>query len=426
MADEQLPGRPRPRTGIGVDDTDGTESRHRKGLLVSFTLLTLPAGVLWGAIYWFLDERAAAVVPWTYTGVAAAGLGVFHLRHDFALFRNVLLSSILLAPGLMTVLLGGFAASSGVILWSLLAPFAAIAFSSPVQARAWFAAYLGSLVATAALTGIVRPVPADLPEGLHLAFLGMNIGAVSLLGFLLMASFAQQREDAQRRADALLLNILPHRVADLLKARHQRIAEQIEATTILFADVVDFTPMSARLQPAEVVDLLDEVFTGFDDLADRYGLEKIKTIGDCYMVAAGVPVPRDDHAHAAADMALAMCEMVDRLQRDDGSSLQLRIGINSGPVVAGVIGRKRFIYDLWGDVVNTASRMESHGAPGRIQITASTHALLADAFECVPRGRVEVKGKGEVEAWFLLGRRSGSRRPATVAGVATTGMEATG
>jgi guanylate cyclase len=422
MADEH---RPQPRSGIGVDETDGTESRHRKGLLVSFTLLTLPAAVLWGAIYWFVGERGAGVVPWAYAVVASIGLGAFHLRHDFVLFRNVLLVSILVAPAVMTVLLGGFAASSGVILWSLLAPFAAIAFSSPGQARAWFAAYLGILVAATALTGIVRPTPADLPEGLHLAFLGMNIGAVSLLGFLLMASFAQQREDAQRRADALLLNILPHRVADLLKARHQRIAEQIEATTILFADVVDFTPMSARLQPAQVVDLLDEVFSGFDDLADRFGLEKIKTIGDCYMVAAGVPVPRDDHAQAAADMALAMCEMVDRLERDDGTALQLRIGLNSGPVVAGVIGRKRFIYDLWGDVVNTASRMESHGAPGRIQITASTHELIRDAFECVPRGPVEVKGKGEVDAWFLLGRRGGAAATAPRVEVARTGIGAT-
>ena len=422
MADEH---RSPPRTGIGVDETDGTESRHRKGLLVSFTLLTLPAAVLWGAIYWFVGERGAALVPWAYALVASIGLGAFHLRHDFALFRNVLLVSILAAPAVMTVLLGGFAASSGLILWSLLAPFAAIAFSSPRQARAWFAAYLGVLVAATALAGVVRPTPADLPEGLQLAFLGMNIGAVSLLGFLLMASFAHQREDAQRRADALLLNILPHRVADLLKARHQRIAEQIEATTILFADVVDFTPMSARLQPAQVVDLLDEVFSGFDDLADRFGLEKIKTIGDCYMVAAGVPVPRDDHAQAAADMALAMCEMVDRLERDDGTALQLRIGLNSGPVVAGVIGRKRFIYDLWGDVVNTASRMESHGAPGRIQITASTHELIRDAFECVSRGPVVVKGKGVVDAWFLLGRRGLAAPPTSRVEVARTGIGAT-
>jgi guanylate cyclase len=337
----------------------------------------------------------------------------------FAPFRTILLVSILLAPALMSVLLGGFAAASGVILWSLLAPFAAIAFATPGQARAWFAAYLAVLGATTVLAGIVRQVPAAVPEGLHLALLTMNIGAVSLLAFLLMASFARQREDAQRRADELLLNILPRRVADLLKARQQRIAEQIEATTIVFADVVDFTPMSSRLAPSEVVDLLDRVFTAFDDLAETYGLEKIKTIGDCYMVAAGVPVAREDHAQAAADMALAMSAVVDRMERDDGTRLQLRIGLNSGPVVAGVIGRKRFIYDLWGDVVNTASRMESHGAPGRIQLTASTYALIRDEFECVARGPVQVKGKGEVEAWFLVGRHGADRIPPAVGAITT-------
>jgi adenylate cyclase len=422
MTDEPLPRAGRPRTGIGVETTDGSEVRHRKGLLVSFTLLTLPAAVLWGAIYWLAGERPAALVPWAYGSVAALGIAAFQARRHFELFRTVLLTAILIAPATMMVLLGGFPASSGVVLWSLLAPFAAIAFSTPSQARAWFAAYLGVLLAATVLAPAVRPDPAQLPAGLELAMLGMNIGAVSLLAFLLMASFAQQREDAQRRADALLLNILPGRVADLLKARHQRIAEQIEATTIVFADVVDFTPLSARLQPGEVVDLLDRVFTEFDDLADHFGLEKIKTIGDCYMVAAGVPVPRADHAQAAADMALAMARAVDRIQRDDGTQLQLRIGVNSGPVVAGVIGRKRFIYDLWGDVVNTASRMESHGAPGQIQISASTHQLLANDFECVPRGPVPLKGKGEVDAWFLVGRRKRIPDPAREGAIAASGV----
>lgn len=272
----------------------------------------------------------------------------------------------------------------------------------------WFVGYVVALVAAIVLPSIVRPIPAQLPETLHLAMLALNIGTVSLLAFVLVASFARQREDALARADALLLNILPPRIADLLKARHGRIAEQIEAATIVFADVVDFTPLSSRLPPDRVVDLLDQVFSTFDDLAERHGLEKIKTIGDCYMAAAGVIAPRDDHAHAAAEMALAMADAVDAIERDDGTRLALRIGLNSGPVVAGVIGRKRFIYDLWGDVVNIASRMESHGTPGRIQITESTHALIGRDYDCVPRGKVAVKGKGEIDTWFLLGRRGAS------------------
>jgi adenylate cyclase len=174
---------------------------------------------------------------------------------------------------------------------------------------------------------------------------------------------------------------------------------------VLFADVVDFTPRSQGLPPAEVVGILDRLFSHFDTLAERHGLEKIKTIGDCYMVAAGVPVPQPDHAEILAQLAL---EMVDAT-RPGGAvgelGIELRIGINSGPVVAGVIGRKRFLYDLWGDAVNTASRMESHGTAGAIQITRATHELIEAEFVCEFRGTVPMKGKGDVDAWYLRGRR---------------------
>jgi adenylate cyclase len=154
------------------------------------------------------------------------------------------------------------------------------------------------------------------------------------------------------------------------------------------------------------VGYLDHLFSHFDDLAERYGLEKIKTIGDCYMVAAGVPQPRSDHARALALMALDMLEAMRSDDKVGHLGLELRVGINSGPVVAGVIGRKRFLYDLWGDAVNTASRMESHGTPGRIQITRATYELLEGEFECEPRGPIAVKGKGEIEAWYLVGHRA--------------------
>jgi guanylate cyclase len=169
---------------------------------------------------------------------------------------------------------------------------------------------------------------------------------------------------------------------------------------VLFADVVGFTTRAEDEPAEETVAMLDRLFTAFDGLAAEMGLEKIKTIGDCYMVAAGVPTPRPDHAQALARMALDMLDVSDL-------GLELRVGINSGPVVAGVIGRKRFLYDLWGDAVNTASRMESHGAPGRVQITRATYELVAGAFECEPRGTIDVKGKGEVEVWYLLGPKNG-------------------
>jgi guanylate cyclase len=202
------------------------------------------------------------------------------------------------------------------------------------------------------------------------------------------------------------MNILPRSIAERLKVDSHTIADQFTSASILFADVVDFTPMSEGLAPAEVVNLLDHLFSHFDDLAERYELEKIKTIGDCYMVAAGVPTPRPDHARAVVLMALDMLATM-RTSDDVGHlGMELRVGINSGPVVAGVIGRKRFLYDLWGDAVNTASRMESQGSPGRIQITRATYELIADDFECEPRGTIDVKGKGEMEIWYVLGPRT--------------------
>jgi len=177
-------------------------------------------------------------------------------------------------------------------------------------------------------------------------------------------------------------------------------ADHFEGASILFADVVDFTPMSEQMSPTELVDLLNEIFSYFDELVEKYDVEKIKTIGDCYMVASGSARPRPDHAHVLARLALDMREYV--TQRRFGEHIvNLRIGINSGPVVAGVIGRKKFIYDLWGDAVNTASRMESHGSNGTIQITRATYDLIKDEFSCERRGTVYVKGKGEMEAWHI-------------------------
>jgi class 3 adenylate cyclase len=215
-------------------------------------------------------------------------------------------------------------------------------------------------------------------------------------------------EAERRKSDRLLLNILPAVIAERLKASappgEARIADLFTEVTVLFADLVDFTPLAARLSPEQVVDLLNQVFSRFDRLVEQHGLEKIKTIGDAYMAVAGLPAPRPDHAQAAAALALAMQEEVARLAAPDGTPLRLRIGLHTGPVIAGVIGQKKFSYDLWGDTVNLASRMESHGVPGAIQVTAATRHRLGEAYRFEPRGGVEVKGKGTVEAFLLWAR----------------------
>jgi class 3 adenylate cyclase len=209
-------------------------------------------------------------------------------------------------------------------------------------------------------------------------------------------------EIAKQRSEELLLNILPHEIADRLKAGEVVIADRAEHVSVLFADLVDSTPMSEQLTPRQMVEVLNELFTPFDDLADVLGLEKIKTIGDAYMVVGGLPVERADHLEAIAEMALRMQEEVAKHSVANFGALEMRYGIHTGPVVAGVIGKRKFSYDLWGDTVNTAARMESHGVPGRIQVTAAVCDGLAGTYRFEKRGPVEIKGKGMLTTYFLM------------------------
>ncbi|MCT7952346.1 PAS domain-containing protein [Ancylothrix sp. C2] len=207
------------------------------------------------------------------------------------------------------------------------------------------------------------------------------------------------------KTDNLLLNILPKPIAQRLKQEPGLIAERFEEVTILFADLVNFTPFCSNLTATEVVLYLNKIFSVFDMLSERYGLEKIKTMGDSYMVAGGLPIAKLDHAQAIAEMAFEMLHAIEEFNAQENTDLKIRIGINTGPVVAGVIGTKKFIYDLWGDAVNTASRMESQGVIGRIQISPSTYELLRDEYEVEERGFIYVKGKGEMMTYLLVGKK---------------------
>jgi class 3 adenylate cyclase len=207
------------------------------------------------------------------------------------------------------------------------------------------------------------------------------------------------------KSELLLLNILPHAIAQRLKQKHETIADSFAEVTVLFADIVNFTQLSERIPATELVQLLNEIFSIFDQLSEDHGLEKIKTIGDAYMVVGGLPTPRSDHALAVIEMALGMQQALYQLSSQKGEALSIRIGINTGPVVAGVIGTKKFIYDLWGDTVNTASRMESHGIAGAIQVTSSTYELCRDRYLFEERGVIQVKGKGEMTTYLLTGRK---------------------
>jgi adenylate cyclase len=228
-----------------------------------------------------------------------------------------------------------------------------------------------------------------------------------MMEYYIRRNFYQDRLLAEERdkAERLLLNILPQPIAERLKQEQLTIADHFAEATILFADIAGFTPLAAQLSAPEVVNLLNNIFSAFDRLADRHGLEKIKTIGDAYMLAGGLPTPCANHAEAVAEMARDMQQEIARFSQESDNPINIRIGINTGPVVAGVIGLKRFIYDLWGDTVNTASRMESHGIPNCIQVTQSTYERLRDKYVFEERGVIAVRGKGEMLTYLLMGRK---------------------
>jgi adenylate cyclase len=411
---------------IGADPSDDSDTRQSKALLVLFSVLILPISLVWGVLYLALGAWVG-IVPLVYFAVLVAAIAIFARRRNLPFLLRANQVDIVLAPTLSMIPLGGFVGASAVGLWGMLAPIGALVFVGWRSATRWWVLFLAVFVVSGIVGDWLGP-SSVLPDWFVSAMLALNIVFAGTMVFTLLAVFAKQRQDAQERADNLLLNILPRSIAERLKSRPETIADQFTAASVLFADVVDFTPKIEHLAPAEIVGMLDDLFSHFDGLAERYDLEKIKTIGDAYMVAAGVPTPRPDHARALALIALDMLEAVRSENVLGRLGLELRIGINSGPVVAGVIGRKRFLYDLWGDAVNTASRMESHGTPGHIQVTEATYDLLRDEFELVPRGGVQIKGKGEMQTWYVTGKRTAAQQagastdhpePVAVAAVAT-------
>ena len=398
---------------FGAEPGDDEETRLRKALLVLTAILILPISAIWAVLYLAFGAWTGWIAV-VYAIISIASIAIFARTRYFDLLLNIQLIDICLAPTLSMAFVGGLLPTGGVGFWGILAPLGALVFRGPGAGIRWFVVWLVAFLGSG-IAAIVLAAPSPLPEWFSTLMLALNISVGGAMVFTLLALFAQQRQDAlvglrsaQERAENLLLNILPGSIAERLKDSPQTIADQFTAASVMFADVVDFTPRSSGLAAAEVVGLLDRLFGEFDSLAERYGLEKIKTIGDAYMVASGVPDPRPDHARVLALLALDMVEATRRGGAVADLGLELRIGIDSGPVVAGVIGRKRFLYDLWGDAVNTASRMESQGTADRIQITRATYELLKDEFTCEYRGTVPVKGKGEMETWYLLTKRDPS------------------
>jgi guanylate cyclase len=381
--------------------SDSYDLRLQKRLQVAMALASMPVVGLWGLL--FVAGGHARLGLWHAGYIGGTLLLLLHLAVSkrYEVFRLLHPLLVMLAPFGLHFYLGGFRGSGGALLWSLLAPMAGMMFVGARHSWPLFATMIALVGAGWLRDGPWAPAHYQLSPSevaFHFAF-----NASGFVAFLYLSTryFVARIEKEKHRAERLLLNVLPAPIAERLKQGEATIADRYESVTVLFADIAGFTPLAAKLNAHDVVVVLDEIFSAFDAIADRHALEKIKTIGDAYMLVGGLPQRAEDHAQRVARAALEMCGFIERFAAERGFAITMRIGIHSGDVVAGVIGRRKFSYDLWGDTVNTASRMESHGAPGRVHVSEATRARLDGEFHCSERGSIAVKGKGEMRTFWV-------------------------
>ena len=350
-----------------------------------------------------------------------ATLAYYLVTLNFGVFRAIQLGLFLFVPFVVQWSIGNFVSASGMILWGLLAPVGAIVLYSARESIPWFVAYIVLTLATGYVDyelAWLPPKGPKVPLSTSVVFFALNFASMSTLVYTLLRFAYSEREksrlrleeahaglrEEQERSERLLLNVLPAPIAERLKRLESPIADGFSEVTVMFADIVSFTRMAGTLEPAQIFALLNRLFSDFDALAEEHGLEKIKTIGDAYMAAGGLMPGRNGHCAAIADLSLAMQSLTLREYSVNDQALQLRIGIATGPVVAGVVGTKKFIYDLWGDTVNIASRLTSESEPGKIQVDERSYLLLSGTYAFEAPRTLNLKGKGYTTVFGLSGR----------------------
>lgn len=391
-------------TSIGSAPSDSEELKLQKSLLVICAVPFILAGAGWGAMYFQFGERTAAVIPLAYSFFSIASIIFFGYSRQFGIFRFSQLLLILLLPFLLMLTLGGFINGSAVILWSLLSPLGAMLFDKPSSAYKWLIAF-GMLVVISFLVQPWLRAVNNLSNGQIQLFFSINVIAVGALIFMMVYYFVRKRNFFQARSESLLLNILPREIAEELKANGKAEARHFAEVTVMFTDFKNFTQIAEKLTPVELVNEIDTIFKAFDNIISVHNIEKIKTIGDSYMCVGGLPVPNTTHATDVVTAGLEIQQYIHQLiqiRKSEGKDpFEIRIGIHTGPVVAGIVGKTKFAYDIWGDTVNLASRMESSGEPGKLNISGTTYELIKNRFICTHRGKVKAKNKGEVDMYFV-------------------------
>lgn len=402
---------------ITTETTDTQEERLRRSLLILACAFMNLGVALWLAIYWAMGLHFSANVPLVYQVISVASLVYYLKTRRFGPFRFVQLNLFLFAPFVMQWSIGSSMTSSGVMLWALLAPIGALVASGWRESIPWFAAYIAMTVASGAFDYLLGfGSEGGLPAKTIGVFFALNFATMSSIVYFLMRYFVvkmdeiksrldQQHQlltEEQKRSEQLLTNVLPAPIAQRLKDKPGLIADGYADATVMFADISNFTQLTEQMSPEQMVRLLNTVFSWFDSFSERYGLEKIKTIGDAYMVAGGLTRGDQDYVAKVADMALEMREMVARHPDLMKRGMSIHIGIATGPVVAGVIGTKRIIYDLWGDTVNIASRLTDEATSGNIQVDTATYKRLRQQYRFDPPSITHMKGKGDMPTYRLI------------------------
>ena len=395
------------------------EEKLAGDMLVFSTALMMVASMLWLAIYWSFGQRFSTLIPLVFLLASLCTIVFFLKTRELPVFCLMQLSLFLFTPFALQWTMGNFVNSSGVSLWALLAPVGAIVILGTRESVPWFVAYIFMTAMSGMFDYYLQWDTKQLDQRTVAVFFVLNFVSISAMVYVLLWYFSREKAklreavEAQSQAvslekdlsDRLLLNILPEPIAIRLKRQETNIADGHADVSVMFADIVNFTHMSAEMSPNETVHLLNDIFSEFDTLAEKYGIEKIKTIGDAYMAAGGLRSANTQYVDAMAEMALQMHAFVSRYTAPNGEKLSLRVGMATGAVVAGVIGRRKFSYDLWGDTVNVAARMSSEAQPGLTQVDAVTYRRLHNRYIFDEMHQIHVKGKGQMQVYNLLAAR---------------------
>jgi class 3 adenylate cyclase len=400
---------------IGASPDDSSEQQLRKYTLLLITVSCCVAAPIWALAYYFMGLHLSAIVPLIYVAVMLPVIAVFAYTRNEQLLLNAQLFAIFLCPLVMQWLAGGLMKGGVIILWSFLAPLSALIFHDIGKARFWMVMVILGIGATAFFNDYFEQFGYYIDKSQKILLDSMNVAGATAIVFFTMQYFVRtinkntrQIENEKQKTDTLLLNILPAQVAEELKVTGKSNPTLYQNTTIIFTDFKDFTQFGELFTPRELISELETCFEKFDEIITRHGLEKIKTMGDAYMCVAGILKHGDNAVMNAVNAVKAAVEIADciRIMHDERLSQgkvfwDIRIGVHTGDVVGGIVGKKKFAFDIWGDAVNTANRLETNGEEGRVNISGATYKLVKDHFQCTYRGKLPVKNKGDLEMYFV-------------------------